>query len=232
MNVEALLCELFPAGHAVTVADDVLTGQAVTPSGEIAVIGTTNHCAVGVETSLALAAFVLEVLNRWPGRPILMLVDTQGQRLSKKDELLGINAYLAHLVKCLEMARVRGHRLLTLVYGEAVSGGFLSFGLMADEIHALPEAKMRVMNLPAMAKITKLPLELLEELSTASPSFAPGAENFFKLGGVQSIWSPPLTGQLQQALERDNTYDHRREQGLARQGRKLAHPVAQRVLAG
>ena len=232
MTVEALLNQLFPGGHAVQVRDGVLTGSATTPKGEIAVMGTCSHLAVGVETALTLADFVLKVVKEWPGRPLLMLVDTQGQRLSKRDELLGINGYLAHLVKCLELARLRGHRLLSLVYGEAVSGGFLSFGLMADEIHALPDVKVRVMNLPAMARITKLPLEMLEEMSVTSPSFAPGVENFFKLGGVRSVWSDTFSEQLEKAIGRQTVGDQRRKDGLERLGRKLAHQVSQLVAAG
>lgn len=232
MTIAGLLNELFPAGHTVATEDGVLTGFAATPKGQIAVLGTTDHLAVGVETALALADFVLEVVSNSPECPILMLVDTQGQRLSKKDELLGINGYLAHLVKCLEFARLRGHRLLSLVYAEAVSGGFLSFGLMADEIHTLAEAKVRVMNLPAMARITKLPQELLTELSATSASFAPGVENFFKLGGLDSVWRPPLAVELFNALCRQTVGDSRREKGLARQGRKLAFRVSQLVREG
>jgi len=231
MTIEALLKELFPDGHSVQIQGDVLIGSAVTSRGTIAVMGTANHLAIGVETALMLADFVLKVVSECPGRPILMLVDTEGQRLSKRDELLGINGYLAHLAKCLELARLRGHRLLSLVYGEAVSGGFLCFGLSADEIHALPDAKVRVMNLPAMARITKLPLERLEELSSSSPSFAPGVENFLKLGGVRSIWSDMLSEQLDQALGRQTDGDHRRQEGLERLGRKLAHQVSQSVTA-
>ncbi|MGN2393609.1 biotin-independent malonate decarboxylase subunit gamma, partial [Pelomicrobium sp. G1] len=84
------------------------------------------------------------------------LVDTSGQRLSRRDELLGINGYLAHLAKALAFARARGHLLLALVYGEAVSGGFLSFGMMADYVYALRDAQVRVMNLAAMARVTKI----------------------------------------------------------------------------
>ncbi|MHB8708670.1 MAG: biotin-independent malonate decarboxylase subunit gamma [Desulfuromonadales bacterium] len=232
MKIESLLKELFPEGHAVEVHDGLITGFAATATGEIAVMGTADHLAIGVESALALAGFVLEVVRERPGNPLLMLVDTQGQRLSRKDELLGINGYLAHLVKCLELARLRGHRLLSLVYDEAVSGGFLSFGLMADEIHALPDAKVRVMNLPAMARVTKLPLEMLQELSGSSPAFAPGVENFFRLGGVQSLWKPPLAEALSAALGRQGTSDHRRDDGLARQGRQLAGPISRQVLLG
>jgi malonate decarboxylase gamma subunit len=231
MKIEALLNDLFPLGHSVDNTESILTGLGTTAKGEIAVMGTTEHLAIGVETALALADFVLEVIRDRPGQTILILVDTQGQRLSLQDELLGINGYLAHLAKCLELARQRGHQLISLVYSEAVSGGFLSFGMMADEIHTLPEAQVRVMNLPAMARITKLPLKQLEELSSTSPSFAPGIENFIKLGGVQTVWQPPLAEQLVMVIGREVSADQRRQNGFARQGRKLAYTVAQRVKA-
>ncbi len=232
MNIETLLSELFPLGHSVTNIDSILTGYGTTNKGEIAVLGTTDHLAVGVEAALALATSALGVIKNDPGRPILLLVDTQGQRLSLQDELLGINGYLAHLAKCLELARQREHQLICLVYAEAVSGGFLSFGMMADEIHSLPEAKVRVMNLPAMARITKLPLEQLEELSRTSPCFAPGVENFIKLGGINTIWQQPLAERLVEVIGMKLDEDQRRHNGFVRQGRKLAFTVAQRVKAG
>jgi len=232
MKIEVLLSELFPMGHLVKNAKSILTGFGTTAKGEIAVLGTTDHLAVGVETALSLADFVLGVIKESPGQPILMLVDTQGQRLSKKDELLGINGYLAHLAKCLELARQHGHQLITLVYSEAVSGGFLAFGMMADEIHTLAEAKVRVMNLSAMARITKLPLEQLEELSSTSPSFAPGIENFIKLGGVQTVWQQPLSDSLAKTIGQVVCDDQRRYNGFVREGRKMAYPIAQRVKNG
>jgi malonate decarboxylase gamma subunit len=229
MTIDALLEALSPDGHTVTCERGILSGFAATGRGEIAVVGTTDHLAMGCEDALRLASFVLGVVEDRPGIPILMLVDTQGQRLSKREELLGINAYLAHLVKSLELARARGHRLIALVHGQAVSGGFLSFGLTADDINALPDAMIRVMNLPAMARITRLPLDMLEELSVTSPWFAPGVDNFFQLGGVSSIWTPPLHDALEGVLNCPPDGDRRREDGLARQGRQLALKVSRLV---
>lgn len=229
MNVKELLDDLFPDGHEVSCDGDVVVGSGRVKDRDVAVIGTTGHAAIGIETALKLAGAVLHVIQCHPARPILMLVDTQGQRLSRRDELLGINGYLAHLAKCLEIARQRGHRLISLVYAEAVSGGFLSFGMMADEIHTLPDAQVRVMNLPAMARITKISLERLEELSVDSPAFAPGIANFHKLGGVESVWKQPLAEQLAEALTRQTGPDGRSKAGLDRTGRVLAYPVAQRV---
>lgn len=228
MSWEALLAALFPAGHAVRRAGDVLAGGGVLDDIELTVIGTADHAYIGVETALALAAEVLAAMRDHPGRPILLLVDTLGQRLSRRDELLGINAYLAHLAQSLELARRRGHRLIALVYGEAVSGGFLAGGMMADLVAALPGGAVRVMGLAAMARITRIPIERLEELSRTSPAFAPGVDNFYRLGGIAEIWSDDLPARLRAALARP-AVDTSRALGRERGGRRLAAEVARRV---
>ena len=229
MNLADLLDALFPAGHRVRLSGDMLTGSGRAAAGEVAVMGTANRAYVGVEIALALARFVLDQIRDHPGRPFLMLVDTQGQRLSRRDELLGINGYFAHLAKCLELARTRGHRLVTLVYGEGVSGGFLCFGLMADEIHALADAKIRVMNLPAMSRVTKIEKGRLEELSQSSPVFAPGVDNYVRMGGVHSVWDSNLAARLEQAISSQPGPDSRRALGAERQGRVVAERVARLV---
>ena len=118
-----LLDALFPRGHDITVSDAVLTGTARTDDGAVTVIGTADKLEVGVDHALVLAEAVLASTAADPHRPIVMLVDTAGQRLARRDELLGINGYFAHLAQSLDLARRRGARLVTLVYGESVSGG-------------------------------------------------------------------------------------------------------------
>ncbi|MCD7097859.1 biotin-independent malonate decarboxylase subunit gamma [Stenotrophomonas sp. MMGLT7] len=232
MELTPLLDRLFPLGHAIRREDDVLAGAATTAAGEVTVIGTANKLEVGVDHALALAATVLASTREHPRRPIVMLADTAGQRLSRRDELLGINGYFAHLAKSLELARRRGARLVTLVYGESVSGGFLSFGLMADHIHALPEAQVRVMDLRAMARVTKQPLEKLQALSESSPVFAPGVENYVRMGAVESVWEGDLAAALLAALAAPVDGDQRRALGAERGGRTLARDVAAAVAAG
>ena len=148
-------------------------------------IGSVDAAPIGVELAFRMAGDVfLTFVRDHPGRPILLLVDTQGQRLSHRDELLGINGYMAHLAKCLELARCSGHRIIGLVYSQAVSGGFLASSLLADRCYALPEAQVQVINLPSMSRITKIPLERLKELSQTSPVFAPGVQNYLRMGAV------------------------------------------------
>ena len=175
MEWQALADALFPRGHTLTEKDNFLSGSAQSGEQTIAVVGTTGHAPIGVEIALAQARFVLATVREHPGRPILMLVDTQGQRLRHRDEMLGINSYMAHLGKCVELARRQGHKVIALVYDQALSGGFITSGLMADACYALPDATIRVMGLPAMARITKVPEERLIELAASNPVFAPGA---------------------------------------------------------
>jgi malonate decarboxylase gamma subunit len=229
VSVDQLLGELFPAGHAVRREGDLLVGTGRTPAGEVAVLGLCDGVEVGVELALRLANEVLRVVREHAGRPILTLVDSAGQRMSKRDELLGLNGFLGHLAACVELARRRGHRILALVHGQAVSGSFLALGMMADEIHAVDGAVLSVMNLQAMSKVTKIPLERLETLSRGSPVLAPGLSNFVQLGCVTSVWHPPLAAALEAALARGPGPDRRAALGLERGGRTLAEPVAWRV---
>jgi malonate decarboxylase gamma subunit len=232
MTVEQILDGLFPAGHAVRRDGDVLAGTGRAASGDVAVIGIADGAEVGVETALALAGELLRVVREAPGRPVLALVDTTGQRMSRRDELLGLNGYLGHLASCVELARVRGHKVVALVTGQAVSAGALALGFVADEVHALEGTRLAVMALPAMARVTKIPLERLEALSRASPVLAPGLDNYVRLGAIASIWRPPLAAALEAALARPAAPDARAALGAERGGRTLALDVARRVASG
>lgn len=220
---------LFPDGHALVVEDVLLSGSGRVGDTVFAVIGSTEHAALGVEHALAMAKRVLETVRDHPGRPLLFLIDTQGQRLRHRDELLGLNAYMAHLAKCVELARRRGHRSIALVYDQALSGGFIATGMMADLCAALPEAEIRVMNLPAMARVTRIPEERLRQLAAKSPVFAPGAANYVSMGAIHALWEGDLACCLMHALHGADAYDCRRERGRARGGRMLAATIAERV---
>ncbi len=232
MEWQTLATALFPQGHGITEDHDFLSGSAQVGTQTVAIIGTTGHTPIGVEIALKQAEAVLHTVRTHPQRPILILVDTQGQRLRHRDEMLGINSYMAHLGKCIDLARREGHKVIALVYDQALSGGFITSGLMADACYALPEATIRVMGLPAMARITKVELDLLVELAKENPVFAPGPENYARMGGVMAIWHEDLAQRLEQALAEADPVDHRSADGYARGGRKLAQPVIDAVLAG
>ncbi len=230
MNWQTLAATLFPTGHQITEQDCFLSGSAQVGTATVSVIGTTEHTPIGVEIALAQAKAVLQTVREHPGRAIVILVDTAGQRLRFRDEMLGINSTMAHLGKCLDLARRQGHVVVGLVYDQALSGGFITSGLMADDCYALPDSSIRVMGLPAMARITKVPLERLTELAKDNPVFAPGPANYWRMGGLTAIWEGDLAQQLAQAIADADPLDRRTALGAARGGRKMAQIVVQSVL--
>jgi malonate decarboxylase gamma subunit len=231
MQWQPLVAQLFGNDHDIHADGDFLSGTARFDSTPLAVVGSTNHAAIGVAMALKQARVVLDTIAQRPGRAILLLVDTQGQQLRRRDELLGINRAMAHLGCSVDLARKRGHRVIGLVYDQALSGGFITSGLIADACYALPEAEIRVMRIPAMARVTKISEERLTELSQSNPVFAPGVQNYVAMGGVRALWQGDLQGCLRAALRDSPTADERARDGAARGGRRLAHAVAQQVLA-
>ena len=230
MDWPTLAVRLFGDSHAIVADGDFLGGSANFDGTTVTIVGTTNHAAVGVELALRQARAILDTIADHPGRPLLLLVDTQGQKLRRRDELLGIHRAMAHLGCCSDLARRQGHPVVGLVYDQALSGGFITSGLMADACHALPEAEIRVMRVPAMARVTKLPEELLESLSLTNPVFAPGVANYVAMGGVRSLWDGDLATALRAALADRDTTDRRAREGAERGGRHVADAVVRRVL--
>ncbi|MEO5797501.1 MAG: biotin-independent malonate decarboxylase subunit gamma [Rhodoferax sp.] len=230
MNWNTLATQLFGPEHGITADGDFLQGTAMLDGQPLAVLGTTNHAPIGVQLALAQARVVLDTIAQHPGRPLLLLIDTQGQQLRRRDELLGINRAMAHLGMAIDLARRQGHRVIGLVYDQALSGGFITSGLIADACYALPEAEIRVMRIPAMARVTKLPEEMLTALSQSNPVFAPGVGNYVAMGGVQALWQGDLPAALRDALAHAPTQDRRAIDGAARGGRKMSAAVVQRVL--
>jgi len=230
MEWTSLVTQLFGPYHGMRAREDFLQGDVMFEGAPLTVIGTTNHAPIGVKLALAQARVVLDTIANHPGRPILLLIDTQGQQLRRRDELLGINRAMAHLGAAIDLARRQGHRVIGLVYDQALSGGFITSGLIADACYALPEAEIRVMRIPAMARVTKLAEEKLAALSLSNPVFAPGVQNYVAMGGVRALWQGDLPVALRAALRDTPTTDQRAQDGAARGGRQMSAAVVQRVL--
>lgn len=232
MDWQQLATALFPQGHAISENAQFLSGSAQVDGITVSVVGTTGHTPIGIEIAWSQAQAILATVREHPGRPIVILVDTQGQRLRHRDEMLGINSYMAHLGKCIDLARREGHKIIGLVYDQALSGGFITSGLMADACYALPQSTIRVMGLPAMARITKVPEERLTELARSNPVFAPGPENYWRMGGVSAIWNGDLAAQLSQALASASSEDSRAALGQQRGGRNWSQRVVTAIVDG
>jgi malonate decarboxylase gamma subunit len=153
--------------------------------------------------------------------------------MARRDEMRGLNEYLAHLAKCLLLASQQGHRTIGLEYGQAAAGAFLATALATDRLIGLPGAEPSVMDLPSMSRVTKLPMDKLKQLAKTTPVFAPGLDHMAQMGAVAEIWDlkKPLDEQLEAALAKASPKDVRDELGAERKGRNMAAKVAKRVIA-
>jgi malonate decarboxylase gamma subunit len=184
---------------------------------------------LGVDDAIWLAGQVLS--DPADRRPILILIDSDSQRMARRDELLGVSEYLAHLAKALLLAEAEGRRTIGLLYGHTAAGAFIATALAAGTLVALPGANPEVMDLPSISRVTKLPLDTLQAMAKTTPVFAPGLDNLAQTGAVLEVWDPaqPLDGQLAALLAQPTEGDQRDLLGKARGGRPKAAEIAQRV---
>ncbi|WP_380786492.1 biotin-independent malonate decarboxylase subunit gamma [Sphingomonas sp. R86521] len=232
MTPAEILASLFPSGHSVTAEGDLLFGQGTLPGGAVVhVVGATARAPIGIEQAIRLSAAVLEVARSDDAAPILFLVDSASQRMSRRDELLGLSEYLAHLAKSLLLTEARGHRTIGLLYGGSAAGAFIATALACGTLVALPGAHPEVMDLASMARVTKLPIEVLESKAKTTPVFAPGLDNLVSVGGIAAVWDAgaSLADQLQALLARPREGDDRAALGGERGGRPKSARIADDV---
>ena len=234
MTHDEILVSLFPNGSDIEIAGAILTGKATLPDGRpIHVLGITQGETLGVDEAIVLARYVIEIIGSQDRAPILVLVDSASQRMSRRDELLGLSEYLAHLAKALLLAEAQGHRTVGLLYGGSAAGAFIATALATGTLVALPGAHPAVMDLPSMARVTKLPIEVLKAKAEATPVFAPGLDNMVRTGGILIVWdeTAPLAPQLAAVLARPAGQEDRARLGAERGGRLKAAEIADRVVA-
>jgi malonate decarboxylase beta subunit len=191
------------AGDCWTTPDGVIGGSLRTANGDaIAMIGLIGGAPLGVAACVTLTGEIVSIAAQAPRRPLLILVDTIGQKMSRSDELLGLNQAIGDLAQSIVLARQQGHRVVTLLLGKAAAAAFIALVLMAERVVALPEAEPSVLSLAAVARVTKMPIAELERLSATTPVLAPGLEPMRQLGGVQEVMAagPALRQRLEALL--------------------------------
>jgi len=187
--------------------DGVVGGTVRTATGDaMALIGLVHGAPLSVVACVSLSRELAVITAEAPGRPILILVDTVGQKMSRSDELLGLNQAIGQVAESIVLARQRGHRTVTLLMGKAAAAAFIALVLMAERVVALPEAEPAVLTLPVIARVTKMPMAELERLSQTMPVLAPGLEPMRQLGAVHEVLpaGPALKRRLEKLLLSDN----------------------------
>jgi malonate decarboxylase gamma subunit len=234
MTLDDVLAALFPSGHRVERGTSgTLHGSAdVEGLGKVTVVGIIGGTPLGIDGAIVLAGHVLAAVESGNRTPIIVLVDTATQAMTRRDELLGLNEYLAHLAKSLALAANHGHPTVSILFGAAAAGALIATGLSSHSVVALPGATPSVMDLPSISRVTKLPLEKLSELAKSTPVFAPGVEPLFAIGAVAETWesTQPLAARLATLLRQPPADSDLRDRlGFERKGRLLAYDIAVRI---
>lgn len=230
ITLNHILEELFTSSQT-HIKNSVVYGTGMIKEVEFTILGTVENTSFGVDESMEMAKHVLEIVQKDNKAPILLLTNVIGQKLSVRDEWLGMYAYFAHLLKCLHLARQNGNKIISLIYNQAIGGSFIAFGMMADRIFALKNTQLAVMWLEGMAKVTKIDIELLRSISETSPVFAPGVENFKKLGGIHEVIElKEAPKHILTALNEPNiALDNRAELGKKYGGRTMAYDLIKTI---
>ncbi|MEK4670610.1 biotin-independent malonate decarboxylase subunit beta [Niallia sp. FSL R7-0271] len=122
-------------------------------------------------------------------RPIIAIIDVPSQAYGYKEELIGISLALAASADAYATARQKGHPVIGLIVGNAISGGFLAHGLQSNRLIAFDNDKINIqaMSKASAARITKRTIEQLEEATKSVPSMAYDVRSYQSLGPLYKL---------------------------------------------
>ncbi|HEY4765455.1 MAG TPA: biotin-independent malonate decarboxylase subunit gamma, partial [Candidatus Sulfotelmatobacter sp.] len=117
-------------------------------------------------------------------RPVVAIVDVKSQAYGRREETAGIFFAAAASSDAYASARMAGHSVISLVAGQAFSGGFLTHGYQANRILAFddPGIVIHAMHKEAAARITRRSVAELEELGHEIAPMSYDVRDYAKLG--------------------------------------------------
>jgi malonate decarboxylase gamma subunit len=177
--------------RTVRVADALLGAETARFIAVVADAGNrfprARHGEVGLDEAWMLAEQVRRAIAEdRNGRPraLIALVDVTSQAYGRREELLGIHLAGAAAADAYASARLAGHPVIALLVGKAMSGAFLTHGYQANRILALdsPDVLIHAMSKESAARVTRRPVEALEELGERITPMAYDVRSFARLG--------------------------------------------------
>jgi malonate decarboxylase gamma subunit len=147
---------------------------------------------VGLEEAYTLAMRVREVIdgdaNIWK-RPIVAIVDIKSQAYGRREETAGIFLAAAAAADAYASARMKGHPVISLVVGQAISGGFLTHGYQANRILAFDDSAVVIhaMHKEAAARITLRSIADLDRLGHQIAPMSYDIHDYARLGLLHKV---------------------------------------------
>jgi biotin-independent malonate decarboxylase gamma subunit len=147
---------------------------------------------VGLEEAYTLAARVREVIEQdvnGERRPIVAVVDVKSQAYGRREETAAIFLACATAADAYASARMKGHPVIALVVGQAISGGFLTHGYQANRILAFDDSGVVIhaMHKEAAARITLRTVADLDHLGHEIAPLSYDIRDYAKLGLLHKL---------------------------------------------
>jgi biotin-independent malonate decarboxylase gamma subunit len=145
---------------------------------------------VGLEEAFTLAHHLRRVAAedrekpKAKKRPVIAIVDVKSQAYGRREETAGIFFAAAASADAYASARMAGHPVISLVAGQAFSGGFLTHGYQANRILSFDDSGIVIhaMHKEAAARITRRSVAELEELGHEIAPMSYDIRDYAKLG--------------------------------------------------
>jgi malonate decarboxylase gamma subunit len=147
---------------------------------------------VGLEEAYTLARRLREVIEqdeKDKRRPIIAIVDVKSQGYGRREETAAIFLAAATSADAYASARMKGHPVITLVVGQAISGGFLTHGYQANRILAFDDSGVVIhaMHKEAAARITLRSVADLDRLGHEIAPMSYDIHDYARLGLLHKL---------------------------------------------
>jgi malonate decarboxylase gamma subunit len=180
------------------------------PQGRFPVV---HKGEVGLEEAYTLATRIRQAIDadeKGQKRPIVAIVDVKSQAYGRREGTAAIFLAAAAAADAYATARMKGHPVIALVVGHAISGGFLTHGYQANRILAFDDAGVVIhaMHKEAAARITLRTVADLERLGHEILPLSYDIRDYAKLGLLHKLLhvenpdspAPATVGQVKDAL--------------------------------
>ncbi|KUJ50020.1 biotin-independent malonate decarboxylase subunit beta [Chryseobacterium sp. JAH] len=151
------------------------------------------HGEVGLQEGWVLAKYIREAIeddaDKMIKRNFVAIIDVPSQAYGFNEELLGIHYACAASADAYATARLKGHSVIGVIVGNAISGAFLAHGLQSSRLIALNDKDINVqaMSKQSAARITKRTIAELEEVTKKVPAMAYDINSYYTLGALDTL---------------------------------------------
>ena len=125
-------------------------GDAGIDPGSPALVGAAASFRCGLPVgAVEIWQLADAILSAERGQVVILRVDCPGQAATRRDELLVLSEYVAHLAHCLRDRCISGVEIIMRIEGESAGGIYVALAAGAERVDATPQAVVRL--LPAKA---------------------------------------------------------------------------------